>query len=462
MKDMLSKIYNSDYFVIGLFIVIVILAIVFLLLVFSGKKKKDREEVKVNKEENNNLEQNLETINSVNAASGVEAASQPESAGPSLIDPMQQAPVPEVKAEPVAPEMPTVAPAPVTIDPAVSVPETKAPAPVDMSAKEAPANEPSFNTSIFHGMPESIANSLNEQEPASVSEPSQPEEINAVAIGENSVVTPENDLTNNLFEPAPDLSQVSVDVPLNIENPTPDVAPSIPQEVPTPSVNDIMPTFNEPPKKEEVKAPVEAPIPEPKLGDYQKERIQMPNQFSSVYINKEEPKPKEPAPIEEPKKPPYDPTLFTSILNPNPATPEVKEEVKEEPAPVEKPIIPEPVAPAPEPPKVNIPIPEFAPDIKPDVKPEIKPEVKPVEQPEPVTPEPISFELPKFDTIPPLEPIGEAEEELEKTATDIKINPKNTFEMPSLAKTTPETPTPDADTETGLPNFNNETFNINK
>ncbi len=415
MKDMLSKIYNSEYFVIGLFVIIVILAIVFLLLVFSGKKKKEKGEVNVNKEENNNLEQNLEVINNVATAST-------ESSVPT--------PTVEPKIEPAS----TQPSAPIDIAPtAVATPEPVSP----VAEPVAPVtSEPSFNTSIFHGMPESIASAMQEPTPVAPAQEVK-EDVSSVAIGQtdnqvnNNV---ENTFTSNLFEPAPDLSQVSLNVDSNLsasqmQEPVSNAAPT---------VNDIMPNFD-------TSAPVEKPVApvveEPKLGDYQKERIQMPNQFSSVYINKEEPKvePVKPA-VETPKsdKPPYDPSLFNTIYDP---VPEIKPVMPEENNIASTPVS----TPASETPSIpDMPTPEIK-------TPEVEPQVK-----EEVTPAP--FELPKFDTLPPLEPITPISDDtdLDKTATDIQINPQNTFEMPSLASNDTTS------TESGLPNFNNETFNINK
>ena len=64
--DILNKIYNSEYFVIGLFVVIGILAVIFLVLVFSGKKSKKKEKVNEIKEDSNKLEENLATIDNTN------------------------------------------------------------------------------------------------------------------------------------------------------------------------------------------------------------------------------------------------------------------------------------------------------------------------------------------------------------------------------------------------------------
>ncbi len=448
MNEMLSKIYHSDYFVIGLFIVIVILAIIFLVLVFSGKKKKnkEKEEIKVNNNTNNTLEQNLATIDSATV----------ESPNPTPVtSPVE--PVNPVLAEPI--------PNPVEPQPIVeggnqvenvSMPVNMGvmPQPVENPVTEVPSEPDSaFNTSIFHNMPETIANTVQEEPVVSVGEISP--EVNNTS--EDNNISTENPLTSNLFEPAPDLSQVSVNNPLNTEEEVPKV--EIPEERPTndiPNINEIMPNYNG--QSDNISA---EPISksEPELNDYQKERIQMPNQFSSVYINKEEPvEEKKENPEPKSDKPPYDPTLFNTIYDPVPdIKPAMPEENKQ---PEITPIVENngdnipSSTPSFEVPEVNIP----------------EPTINSVElaNVEPVNVEPTPFEMPKFDTIPPLEPINNVENndiDLEQTSTDIKINPQNTFEMPNLA--TPQTDNASNNDETTdatsvLPNFNNETFNINK
>lgn len=448
MNEMLSKIYNSDYFVIGLFIVIVILAIIFLVLVFSGKKKKnnEKEEIKVNNNTTNSLEQNLATIDNATLESPNETpvASPVEPVNSALgtestLNSVEPQPIPEASHPVENVSMP--------IDMGVMS------QPVENSVNEVPSEpESAFNTSIFHSMPETIANTVKEESVVSVGEVA-PEVNNA---SEDNNMPMENTLTSNLFEPAPDLSQVSVDNPLNTEE-VPKA--EMPLEQPTndiPNINEIMPSYNS--QSDNISS---EPMPknEPELNDYQKERIQMPNQFSSVYINREEPvEEKKETPEPKSDKPPYDPTLFNTIYDP---VPDIKPAMPEENnQPEITPVVENNVdnsqnsIPSFEMPEVNIPEPSINP-------------VEPVNV-EPANVEPTPFEMPKLDTIPPLEPINNVESndiDLEQTSTDIKINPQNTFEMPNLATPQMDNASSNdsaADATAGLPNFNNETFNINK
>lgn len=452
MNEMLSKIYNSDYFVIGLFIVIVILAIIFLVLVFSGKKKKNngKEEIKVNNNNtNNSLEQNLATIDStiVESPNPTPVASPVEPVNPilgteSTQNSVEPQPVPEVSHSVESVSMP--------IDMGVMS------QPVENSVNDVPSEPDSaFNTSIFHSMPETIANTVKEEPVVSVGEVAP--EVNNVS-GDNNMPM-ENTLTSNLFEPAPDLSQVSVDNALSTEEVAEAPKAELPIEQPTndiPNINEIMPSYNS--QSDNISS---EPMPknEPELNDYQKERIQMPNQFSSVYINREETvEEKKETPAPKSDKPPYDPTLFNNIYDP---VPDIKPAMPEENnQPGITPVVENNVdnsqnsTPSFEIPKVNIPEPSINPAEPANV--------------EPANVESTSFEMPKFDTVPPLEPINNVENndiDLEQTSIDIKINPQNTFEMPNLA--TPQTDNATnndnaADAPAGLPNFNNETFNINK
>ena len=299
---------------------------------------------------------------------------------------------------------------PVDIAVGPSVPEQ----PEAPAVEEAPANPNAeiFNTSIFHGMPEELAQAASAA-PAPA--------VENVAIGEK-VEEEKPDVTQGLFEPAPDLSNVAVDVPVApIEEPKPEINPA-PVE-PIPNVAPVTPAFDLPNLNPmpEVKTEVELPKPaleeKPDLGAYQ-ERIQTPNQFSSVYINKEEPKP-EPV-VSQPKsdKPPYDPTLFTSVNDP---VPEIK------------PVMPDPVS-APVMPSVETPI-------QPVDMPTVNVTEVPVNNEPQIdipTPQVPPMDLPNFDVVPP---IGQTS------------NDGGNMEMPNLTGS-------NDDANAGLPSFNNETFNI--
>ena len=428
MNEFLNKIYNSPYFVIGLFILILILAIVFILLVFSGKKKKNKNG------KDNKLEENLQTINNATAnettvpTDSVNNGVAPTAPSIDALQPRENKPIGDnvnntpvdIPASPIN-ETPVVEASPVIennnpID-ITSNPVDIASSPIDTPAKTEVENNNNdlFNTSIFHGMPEELGNINNATATVSAATPS-------VSTEPSQPVDLQNTFTNNIFEPVPDLSKVDVPV-VNDEEVKPVVEPDIPIQdkvVEEPAVEVAIPNNN---------------IPTPELGDYQKERIVQPTQFSSVYINKDEPKEEvKPEVTTANDKPPYDPTLFNTLYNSKPVeTPRVNDNV-----------VPKTI----ETPEVNLPninLPE---------------ENKVNEQPK----DDFSFDLPKFDPLPPLEPMNSFNqnvEDLEKTNVNININPNNTFEMPSLVPNTPESnPTSNEENGSGLPNFNNETFNI--
>lgn len=393
--DILNKIYNSEYFVIGLFVVIGILAVIFLVLVFSGKKNKKKENVNEIKEDSNKLEENLATIDntnnfvdSTNNLNVNDDITQPietlnidnsinndasmsnneiQDLGKMTFEPIND-PITEPEVKP--------------IEPVVETPEV-----IEEQPKE---EENLFNTSIFHEMPAELANISIDPIIPNVDEP-------------KAEMAKEENNSASLFEPLPNMGAVEIPK-INEKNEIRRSEPSfdLPSfEVPT--IKEDLPSVKEEPKVD-IK-PIET-----------HERVPMPNQFSSVYVNKEKPKVEEPKPvINENKVPPYDPTLFERKFEHNfdqPIMPEVK---KEEPV--------------------------IANNMN---------EVK----------------MPEVNSIPPLEPMNS-----NVNVQDFElpqINPNNTFdfELPSLAKTKTEEVSNNnnvsniENNNNSFPNFTSETYDI--
>lgn len=333
--DFINKIYNSEYFVVGLFILIGILLAIFIILIFSGRKKKspvEREEKNITS--TNDLTKNLETINNVaNSETNVDALSNTDNNASVMQDNLQPNMVNNfnasnmnstndirqtINSEPIENvnnfdkmsfgqeeiqgniEPETIEVSPINPEPVSST--------IPLNDNSTVDNDNLFNTSIFHGMPAEL-NNITE---SPVIE--QPEEKNEQS----------NDLTANLFQPVPDLDTVPVEIPienkensnnsdlnnmLNFDLPSiSNIEPGMESNNQTIDISTVstsenvqMPTMNEQPTNNET------------------QRFTMPTQFSSVYVNKEEQKvePVTQTTNNQNKVPPYDPTLFTSILNTN-------------------------------------------------------------------------------------------------------------------------------------------------
>ena len=215
--DILNKIYNSEYFVIGLFVVIGILAVIFLVLVFSGKKKKKKENVNEIKEDSNKLEENLATIDntnnlvdSTNNLNVNDDITQPietlnidnsinndasmnndeiQDLGKMTFEPIND-PITEPEVKP--------------IEPVVETPEV-----IEEQPKE---EENLFNTSIFHEMPAELANISIDPIIPNVDEPKK-----EMAKEENN--------SASLFEPLPNMD--AVEIPKINENKVPPYDPTL-------------------------------------------------------------------------------------------------------------------------------------------------------------------------------------------------------------------------------------------
>lgn len=393
--DILNKIYNSEYFVIGLFVVIGILAVIFLVLVFSGKKKKKKENVNEIKEDSNKLEENLATIDntnnlvdSTNNLNVNDDITQPietlnidnsinndasmnndeiQDLGKMTFEPIND-PITEPEVKP--------------IEPVVETPEV-----IEEQPKE---EENLFNTSIFHEMPAELANISIDPIIPNVDEP-------------KAEMAKEENNSASLFEPLPNMD--SVEIPKINEN----------NEIRRSEPSFDLPSFEVPTIKEDLPSVKEEPKVDIKPIETH-ERVPMPNQFSSVYVNKEKPKVEEPKPvINENKVPPYDPTLFERKFEHN----------------FDQPTIPE------------------------------------VKKVEPVVANNMNeVKMPEVNSIPPLEPMNS-----NVNVQDFElpqINPNNTFdfELPSLAKTKTEEVSNNnnvsniENNNNSFPNFTSETYDI--
>lgn len=388
--DILNKIYNSEYFVIGLFAVIGILAVIFLVLVFSGKKSKKKEKVNEIKEDSNKLEENLATIDNTNnlvdstnnlnvnddITQPIETLNIDNHINNASMSNNEIQDLGKMTFEPI--NEPEVKP----IEPVVETPEV-----IEEQPKE---EENLFNTSIFHEMPAELANISIDPVIPNVDESKK-----EMAKEENN--------SASLFEPLPNMDAVEIPK-INENNEKRHSEPSF-----------VLPSFEVPTIKEDLPSVKEEPKVDIKPIETH-ERVSMPNQFSSVYVNKEKPKVDEPKPvINENKVPPYDPTLFERKFEHNfdqPTMPEVKK-----------------------------------------VEPVIANNMNEVKMPE-------------VNSIPPLEPMNS-----NVNVQDFElpqINPNNTFdfELPSLAKTKTEEVSNNnnvsniENNNNSFPNFTSETYDI--
>lgn len=503
MNEFISKIYNSPYFVIGLFILIGILAIIFVLLVFSGKGKKAKKE---KNKGNNNLEQNLSTINnaSVENQSTTQNSTQVDAAQASVVqDPAisnqnsNEGNNMNINNQPINDNGFNVENNVVNPNPAnfAGTPNNEGTAPLVDTPINQNAAADTFNANIFSSVPEDIA-------PIDNSTP-----VDNIVVGDNINESIQENNPTNLFEPAPDLSQVSIDVPVSNQNlndvasiggtiPNNDIqAPSVDTPI-TPSGD--VPTFDNPinsvnpatdninvaptidsqtsdinstpieqspiePAPVETTSTPEITVEDTPLGDYQKERIPQQNQFSSVFLNTEPTQSSQPT-IETPEN-----NISNSVdnsnvgFNPTPVvdTPDisadsVQPEINSAPAePTSAPEITQESAISVDLPSANNPV-----------------------SSEPITPTP-EPQTPNIEAVPPLEPIQNMnfnDFDLEKTQTNMgpitnqTQDIKNPFEMPTLANDNVPVSSGIADAsadnsteasnEGGFPNFNNETFNI--
>lgn len=453
--DIFNQIYNSQYFVLGLFIMIVILAIVFLVLVFSGKKNKKKDNVETNN--------NLDTIQNVNLMDQVPDTQQPlNNTQPNLVEQINNVAINPEGVSPMinatnldasnnsAPISPVVEPIMETsnqvedlgkmnftfepIDNVVNnepVLENTVPSMenIENNNVEEPAVETNnlFNTSIFHDIPAELASTPVEM----------PGFENTDNIMNNNVeeIKPEVNETSNLFEPIPDLNNINIPVEeVNLEN-------------------NIDALINEPVIEQPLvqPAPITEEVPSFKAEPISYDKSNMPNQFSSVYINKEEPKQEEPK-ISEPVNniPPYDPVLFERKFE-KPVIEEVKPV-----EPISTPVMEPPIVDT----NINIPNDFMATSNPFEVNNNINDTFN---------------DFPKIDTVPALEPMENMESN--SVVEEPIINPKNTFEfeLPSLAKQ-PEMPKEESVTplnfnednannttsnsENSFPNFINETYDV--
>lgn len=343
MMDLINKIYNSEYFVVGLLILIAVLALIFIILIFSGKKSKKEN----NNTESNNIEQNLDKIS--NLALNTSTTVSPNQ--PDVIMPQDVTSDNQVETlDTSVPEVSTVQPSIDNINP--SLPATEPITPVDANKP----NEDLFNTSIFHGAPIDLA-SVND------TKPEEKEDTNNV--------------TSGLFEPVPNFGETL----------------ETKEEVKEETNNEVVD------KKEKVES-VPPVTPAAPVEDTPKEEApKMPNQFSSVHINKEE-EPKETTVNTDNSNnntPAYDPELFTSIINPKKV-----EELENK--------------------KDNV---------------EENPVVNNEEEKKDVNPTNDTFfnSMPQFD-LPSVKPALEPMDDVNDNST-VQINPNNTFnfDLPNLAST---------------------------
>lgn len=423
IKNIVNKIYNSEYFVIGLFILIIILAIIFVALILSGRKKKEPVE-KVSKEEN-------KTSENITSVSNTIESSNPQ---PNMDSPQAQ---PVLDNQPInissnIQNVPLENPQdnkmefsfdPVKNDNAANLNENPKPEAIDIMPMEEPKEgtqeENLFNTSIFRAAPADLSTSpINGNDTVLNNNPQEDKKIEE----------PVQEVTNNLFEPAPDLSSVSVDVPL--ENNTNESNKETSEEIINPLSVELDKNI------ETTSVPKEEPVDINNSVNTSKpydERIVTPNQFSSVYINKEEPTPEVKPESSKTSVPPYDPTLFTSIYN----------IPKEEPKKVE------PVEPIEE--KIdnstfNEPINDFSTNMNNSNSEE-------------------KMDLPEIEAIPALDPITDINEPEDNSVNDVSTENNFDFELPNLATPKEEDSTSENTSNDNnpfnLPNFNNETFDLN-
>lgn len=432
--DFINKIYNSDYFVIGLFILIGILAAIFIILVFSGRKKKDTTEQSVNNAETNDLTKNLETINNVTNDGMVNNVPQPQ---PTVTEPVQsmvmtndiaQPAVSNTVAEPTNIDMMSFGQE-APIETPVQEPERIEVSPINPEpVVEENKNDNLFNTSIFHGMPSEIM----EMSAANM-------ENETPSVEENK-----NDITANLFQPVPDLDTVPVDIPVatsestvettNIDFNLPTIEPIVQPEVPSVDIPAMATNNIDLPKTE---------LPNTNIEEQPK--VQMPTQFSSVYVNKEDNKVEKPVVSAEPTSvnPPYDPTLFQSILKPNPE-PKVEQSITPEVTNVENNVQ-----------SANATQPAFKTPVMNNANPFSALDNNVVSTMDNIIPE-----------VPALEPLPS----MENTNVNIdlpKVNPNNTFDfsLPTLAEeNSTNNSTQDtnntSNTNATFPNFGTETYDI--
>lgn len=476
ISDMVSKIYNSEYFVPALFILIVILAVIFLILVFSGKKKKNVSETNSN---NNGLEKNLETINNVNSvneqpiqnvalqdsvvaltveptvASPIEQNNVMEPAKDIFADPIVEAPQSietNISTEPVIPTAQPIEPG-APVEPAVEAPVEDFGKmnftfePVEDTVNEVPAvptvaestiepvvpeNNDLFNTSIFHNIPTELAN-------ATVDVPTAP-----------VVEEPQIEKNSSLFEPVPNLD---VTIPIDTATSTSvEETPANVKPVVEPKVSDIPVSFEQTPV--ETSMPVEPVVDLPK-AEYQ-ERVVQPTQFSSVYINKEEPKVEQPK-VEIPnesKVPPYDPTLFERKFDPVPEIKPVMPEVETTPTVSEV----ETKIETPETPSIDNFIASLS-TAEPEAK-ETSVEIPTIDTS--LNNEDSKVDIPGIASLPALDPMENIDVNPLKEEEPVKVNPKNTFdfELPSLAKETPNNDNSNVNLNNSFPNVSGETYDI--
>ena len=291
--DFFNKIYNSEYFVIGLFVIIGILLILFVLLILSGKKEQKENGKLSSKDEA--MDKNLETINNVNLTD-FSVSEQNDTVKNNQAEAFKQLDNKEKLEQNLADSIKTVEA-------------------LEEKAQEQQSQE-LFNTSIFHDMPQQVA-AMSEQNSA---------------LEEKSE---ENSLTANLFEPLPDLDKIA-----QMRNDDKEVF----KESPKDNLNFGMPTFDkpvfEPPvfvKQEEkgtepafsmptINKEAKPDLPSLTSDNKTEDSVKSQHlQFSSVYVNNpaEVSKSVEDALVKEKKEhKPYDPSLFTSYVK--------KEEPKKE------------------------------------------------------------------------------------------------------------------------------------
>ena len=416
MLDFINKIYNSEYFIIGLLIFIAILTVIFIALIVSGKKSKKNKEAE---DSSQSLEQNLQTINNV-ASSEIAVSNTPQ-----VSNINQQVDIP----------MPSVAPTP-AVQPAVAenAMETPVPEPNNVSVNGIPQNinvvsqeipetpqdvvnnpvvsenDQMYNTSIFRSAPIDLT--------ASESSDVEPANLSNVSIGQK-IENKQEDITNGLFEPAPDLSAVaienSVDTPAPVEQPVPVESVSPVTEAPV-----ELPNLNNP----AISIPVEQSVTNPEVAK-PAEKIQMPNQFSSVYINKEQPKVETTIATTESNMPSYDQSSFTSVANPTPV---------QEPVNVE-----------------SNPVTDFS-STK-SILDNLNAMSTSMNEPKDVS------TMPNIKTAPTLEPINHNSI---NDNSEVNINPANTFnyDLPNAAAAN-DVNTSQNNSGNSFPQFNPETYNIN-
>ncbi len=459
--DFITKIYNSEYFVIGLFILIAILAVLFIILVMSGRKKKVEKESNKNME--NDLNKNLETINTISNAdtntntlnsnninenanvnnisnnSGLEnnIVSTPDMLNntqninaDNSVDNFEKMSFSEDTT-------PTVS-NPTTIDVPLINEEAK---PIEQPTDLPTGNEENlFNTSIFHSVPTDMANTPIQSEP--------------VNLASDASSTDNNDITANLFEPVPDLSKVSIDdTPVNTITNNDPSAVNLNNQIP-PIANDFKPVEPVMPSNQSIDIPINnnmnqpinssinipttnnsntpmdnnsQTLKTPEVATHQ--RVVMPNQFSSVYVNKETPK------VEETPKTntnlnnnlAYDPTLFTSSIKSNVETPQTVSETNSTSFKTQS----------------------------------VQPSVFPIPNND--------FDLPKVEEpvkeVPALEPLPDLNNSNFSNDETFNVNPNNTFDFP-LPKLTENNNMPNNNTSSStaqnstFPNFNTETYDV--